>query len=87
MLQAIKNFFSVKKDDYWMYDRNALMNVLPGFAIIDNAGITGGWAPVEWRKNFDGTWSNRSSLEPLVVNDDYFQMPFAVVDADILVSH
>lgn len=88
MLKAIKRFFGNKDQFGWNSDRSALAEVPVGAKIIDNGGLTGGWASVEWMKNSDGTWANGVPGNEITnVNDDYFQMPFLVVDAaPVLVS-
>lgn len=81
MLEAIKKFFRIQENTAWVQDRYKLADVPVGAKIIDNGGITEGWAPVEWTKNSDGTWSDGST----VVNTDYyFTMPFLVVEKPLV---
>ena len=88
MLKAIKKFFGNKDQFGWNSDRSALADVAVGAKIVDNGGITAGWPAVEWTKKSDGVWENGViGSEISTVNDDYFQMPFLIVEeAQVLVS-
>lgn len=80
MLKTIKRIFGIKEKAIWSHNRSELAELPVGTVIIDNGGITEGFLCVEWKKGYTGTWSNGSSVVSSIVSDEYFQMPFTILE-------